>query len=419
MKILFVSSLYPLTNDSGAIGLTRALHNLVKVWQQYPGTDVRVVCPVYFYLREILTGKSPDPEKKSFRVRYYTLEDVPVIAFPVFKIPKLLYFFRPLYRFLDRYLAREGFEPDIVVAHYDKSLDIGLHYSLRKKLPLVAGLHITPDLMTTDPAPFHQRCGKVLTHASAVACRSLYIQKKITSWFPDYKEKCFIAFSGIEESIITRPEAGTNKLQQWTGRTERKKISILSVGALIERKKHQTNLMALAQLKDTADWSYTIIGDGGERSQLEALTVQLGIRDRVAFKGALPRREVLKMMRLSHIFLLVSYMETFGLVYLEAMATGNIVVGAKDEGIDGIILNNQNGFLTPAGQVEPLKNLLEMIMTQMPEPALEKMLLQANETARHYTEEGAAYNYWQKLQEFLSGTKQPVSGRDKASNGNN
>lgn len=399
MKILFITSLYPATGDPEAMGLTRALHNLVKHWRQYPGADIRVVCPVYYYIREIITGRSRDPAKKSFRVRTFTLEDVPVLVYPIFKIPRLLYFYRPLYRFLDRYLAREEFEPDVIVAHYDKSLNIGLHYSRRRNLPLVAGFHITPDLMTNNPGPFTRRCGNVLAHASVVACRSLYIRNKIIQWFPAYKEKCFIAYSGIEDSIIARPTAGVYRLQQWKSGDEKKKLSILTVGALIERKNHHISLKALAHLKDSADWTYTVIGDGEERPKLEMMVKQLGLSGRVEFKGILPRREVLKEMSRSHIFLLVSHMETFGLVYLEAMATGNIVIGAEAEGIDGIIVNGQNGFLSPAGDVESLTLLLENIMLNVTEPELEKMLLQANETLQLYTEEGAAMNYWQKLKD--------------------
>ena len=63
-------------------------------------------------------------------------------------------------------------------------------------------------------------------------------------------------------------------------------------------------------------------------------------------------------MQMSECFIMVSKNETFGLVYLEAMLQGCIVVASKNEGIDGIIIHGENGFLCNAGDVNELtKNL--------------------------------------------------------------
>ena len=50
-------------------------------------------------------------------------------------------------------------------------------------------------------------------------------------------------------------------------------------------------------------------------------------------------------MEKSDIFCMPSINETLGLVYLEAMSKGCLTIGTKNEGIDGIIINNKNGFL--------------------------------------------------------------------------
>ena len=41
---------------------------------------------------------------------------------------------------------------------------------------------------------------------------------------------------------------------------------------------------------------------------------------------------------------MISSPETFGLAYLEAMARGNIVIGTKGWGIDGIVIDGENGL---------------------------------------------------------------------------
>ncbi|NIM12119.1 MAG: glycosyltransferase [Candidatus Aminicenantes bacterium] len=403
MNILLISSLYPTTAEPSAEGVTSVLHSFVKHWHQDKNREVNVlvVCPVYLYVREWFTRRQNQLSGKSFRSKIISLDNVPIIVFPIFKIPRIAYFYYPLYRYLNKYLKTIDFKPDVVVAHYDKSLYIGYRYSRMRELPLVVGLHITPDLVEDDPTAFAKRCGSVLEAASAIACRSQYIYNKIQKWFPHYREKSFIAFSGIEEDLIENPENAAARMRQWkTGKTGGK-VSIISVCSLIERKKIDTNLRALARLKDKFDWTYTIIGEGEERPHLEALTVQLGIQSRVRFKGTVPRRQVIEALKRSHIFVMVSYLETFGLVYLEAMAAGNIVIGGRGEGIDGVIQHEKNGFLSLPGQVEPLKNLLETIILQSSTAELENILKNAHQTIREYNDENAARNYWQQLEKAV------------------
>lgn len=400
MKILFISSLYPPVNDPDNIDFTRALHQLVKYWNQQQGVQVQVVRPVYIYFRELIFGEKRkiDNYKKSPRKKFFSIDNVTITIYPVFKIPRIAYFYYPLYRYLDKYFKSIGFEPDIVLAHYDKSLHIGYQYSRRRNLPLVSGLHITPDLMTDDPKAFTRRCGKILAAAAAIACRSNYIYNKIAAWFPQYQEKCFIAFSGIEENLVEKPGNGIQRMKEWKNNGT---LSIITVSSLIERKKIDTNLKALAKLKARINWTYTIIGDGELRPALGTLADELGIRERVRFKGVMPRQEVIQLLKQSHIFLLVSYLETFGLVYLEAMASGNIVIGSRGEGIDGIIQHEKNGFLSPAGEVEPLTAILEKIIFQLQENQLENILDNAHHTIKQYTDKNAAQNYMNRLNQVV------------------
>lgn len=395
MNIVFISKLYPTRAESTGVEVTHALHNLVKYWNRTE--RVVVVRPVYIYLREIFTRKP----RLTRKIIY--IDNVEVIVFPIFKIPKITYCYYPLYRYLDRFLKKSGIKPDLVVAHYDKSLPIGYRYSRRRNLPFTAGLHAAPDLLSEDPGAFKKRCGRVLDAAAAVACRSLYIYNKIRQWFPQYEHKCFTAFSGIENHLIRQKELAINKLNQWKNRG---KISILSVSGLIEVKKIDIILEALSHLSGEIDWTYTIIGDGEKRQPLEKLALQLGIRDRVRFKGVLSRQKVLEEMERSHIFVLVSILESFGLVYLEAMATGNIVIASKGEGIDGVIRDEKNGFLCPPEQPEPLTRQLEKIILHLPKSTLESILIEAHRTISRYTEENAAQNYLEQLRNLLNKKKE-------------
>jgi glycosyltransferase involved in cell wall biosynthesis len=98
---------------------------------------------------------------------------------------------------------------------------------------------------------------------------------------------------------------------------------------------------------------------------------------------------------------MVSFPETFGLSYLEAMATGNIVVGAEGGGIAGVIQSSHNGFLCTPGSGDDLSKLIESIITGHSVEDLEAILRNASETINRYTTAKAAENYLDRLYKIL------------------
>lgn len=398
MDVLIITDLYPVTDDPGDHRRTLALHQLAKHWTGH--ARVVVIRPVYIYLSEILRGKGPRSAWNAFDKEIFVRDNVTVIVFPVFKIPRATYYNASLYRYLDRYCRENSFNPGVVVAHFDKSLELGLEYSRRRNLPLVAGVHIAPDLVDDDPAPFKQRCQSVLEAAQAIACRSRFIHDQIAEWFPHLQEKQFIAFSGVEDSLVQPPGTGLKKLKQW--KTDGKPLRLITVSSLIPRKKIGDLLFALSLLSTEIPWTFTIIGDGELREHLEKMARKLGIRDNVNFLGTQPRETVVRELKKSHIFMLISRYETFGLAYLEAMATGNIVIGSRDEGIDGVIRDKENGLLCDAGDHEQLHRVLERIIHRMSLQQLQELVKQSHATIREYTETRAAASYWNHILEAVA-----------------
>lgn len=92
--------------------------------------------------------------------------------------------------------------------------------------------------------------------------------------------------------------------------------------------------------------SLEIGGSGKIRGQLEALAQELGIASSVKFLGGLTRQEALAAMHRSDAFVLSSNVETFGIVVIEALATGLPVIATKSGGPEEII-NDEVGILVP------------------------------------------------------------------------
>lgn len=89
---------------------------------------------------------------------------------------------------------------------------------------------------------------------------------------------------------------------------------------------------------------------------------------------------------------MISKNESLGLVYLEAMAKGCITIGFKNEGIDGITIHDENGFLCEAVNYKGLSGLIKFINNLS---INEKRMISKNaiKTAENYTDNKAAKRY--------------------------
>jgi glycosyltransferase involved in cell wall biosynthesis len=171
---------------------------------------------------------------------------------------------------------------------------------------------------------------------------------------------------------------------------------------LIQRKFPFETLLSLTNSEFT-DFSLTYIGQGAEGKKINAYLptlAELKPKSSVSLLGRIPREKIKQHLLSSDVFIMVSKNEVFGLVYLEAMATGCIPVAAKNEGFDGIIIDGVNGFLCEAGNVDELTQIINRIK-KMPCEELKKISQQAIETANQMTDEKMAKNYLNDVLKLL------------------
>lgn len=129
--------------------------------------------------------------------------------------------------------------------------------------------------------------------------------------------------------------------------------AVISVGTLKARKCMDRTLEAFARLAgEFPDATLTIVGMGEMEGALRGRIAELHLEQRVTLTGGLPHGQVLARMAESDLFVLPSWGEGYGIVYIEAMAAGCIAVGAKGEGIEDTIRDGENGFLVPAGDTD-------------------------------------------------------------------
>jgi glycosyltransferase involved in cell wall biosynthesis len=123
-----------------------------------------------------------------------------------------------------------------------------------------------------------------------------------------------------------------------SGRPAPPPFRFVTVTRLIPQKNVDGLLRAFAQLiEDGDDARLVVVGDGPERGTLAHTSRRLGIDDWVSFRGRLDREAVRTALWNAHAFVLPSHHETFGVVLLEAMATGLPVVATRCGGPEDVV----------------------------------------------------------------------------------
>ena len=141
---------------------------------------------------------------------------------------------------------------------------------------------------------------------------------------------------------------------------------IVSVSNLVALKGIDLNLRALARISAThpqLQWEYVIVGEGPLRYELETLSAELGLTERVRFLGRISYAGTMQAIAAADIFSLPSWGEAFGIVYLEAMARMRPVIGCLENGAADIISDGVDGLLIPPQDEVALAQALESLLS--------------------------------------------------------
>ena len=366
MKVLVITPLYPKDKTVSPKNMSYAVHYLIKGLSKFGIDVVKVIIPTQLFIwREVKI-------KNTIQSNY--IDGVLVENKPMFYIPKIGYILSKK----DMNYFQENIKGiDLIITHFGVAAGIAERIRKRYNIPYITTLHNTDlkDLFLSK---------KIIQNSKKIFSRSWTIKKKL-------EERKIIVngviYSGIDKDLIyNRSNCISNK-----------KINFISVCNLIKRKNINIVLKALAELPKNLDWKYKIIGDGPELKNLKNLSKKLLISDKVDFLGLKPRDYCMKEMRHSNVFVMTSSNETFGLVYLEAMAAGCIIIGSKNEGADGLIVNGVNGYLVDSNSIINLRDTFQSLYSVSQENILEN----SYKTIKEFTSDKAQAHYANLIKESI------------------
>jgi len=358
MKVLVISHMYPSTfNEVDGIFVHEQAKALVK-----EGIEVKVVSPIPWTPFPI---NHLSPKWKAYSmIPLRSAWDGIEVHYPRYRTyPKEMLFassgwrmYQGIKRPVDK--IHQKFPFDLIHAH--AALPAGYAAVLiarRYRRPLVITVH-GYDLQVT----FYKsaKCRSVLLRTLEQANRVITVSTKLGNLAKaniEFSEKVVVINNGINVEGCVSVEG--NLSPNYTDHR-----ILLSVSSLIATKGIDLNLRAISRLVDKyPNLKYVVIGGGPQTAVLRKLTSKLNLDKHVEFLGQLPHEEVLSYMAIADVFSLPSWKEGFGIVYLEAMASGKPVIGCRGEGIEDVIENGRTGVLVKPKDVDSLAEVLDFLLS--------------------------------------------------------
>ena len=115
------------------------------------------------------------------------------------------------------------------------------------------------------------------------------------------------------------------------------------------------------------DWHLVVVGDGNFKKTYRAQVHDKGLESRITFAGNVSQEDLPRYYRLAdmHLFPSTKRAEAFGLVALEAAASGIPTIASDLPGVRTVVLDGSTGLLVPPGNVEELKNAILLFLEQV------------------------------------------------------
>ncbi|OYU38967.1 MAG: glycosyl transferase [Pseudorhodobacter sp. PARRP1] len=134
----------------------------------------------------------------------------------------------------------------------------------------------------------------------------------------------------------------------------------------------------LALLPCALNWHLSVIGDGPQRAEVQALFASLP-SGRITWLGQRTRNEIAASLANASLYVWPGCGEAYGLAYLEAQAAGVPVIAQRIAGVPEVVADGETGLLTPPGDDAAAAAAITRLLT---DPTLQATMAQA---ARHRT----------------------------------
>ncbi len=296
----------------------------------------------------------------------------------------------------DKY-ASEGKKADVIHAHCCVWAGYAaMKLSEKTKIPYVITEHATLFQLHKDKIKGKNR--ECISDAFRKAARIVCVSRAFGELIREYSDNIEIIGNVVDCKRFCIQKEHETKYKN-------NKCSFLAVcymgdEAQLHKKGIDLLLEAWAEIAEKYPNAKLIIGGGGKASEKVVEWInRYNISDSVELIGALSRDEVAMQMQQCDCFALPSRYETFGVVYIEAMACGKPVIAAANGGPDDFV-KDFNGILIKPEDKDELVSAMEKMINVLGEP---DAAYQPEKIAAYVRENFSSEAIAQKLEELYSG----------------
>jgi glycogen(starch) synthase len=272
--------------------------------------------------------------------------------------------------------------PDIVAGH-DWLVAVACdHLARRFGCPLVMTVHATEygrhqGYVAEHPQSWiHGIERDMSARADRVIACSHYMQGHVADIFAVPEEKIAVIPNGIDPMDL-QPVEDLSALRARFAAPEEKLV--LLVGRLVYEKGFQLALEALAPIVSSrAGVRFLVAGSGTHESELQAQAARLGLLEHGEFLGWIGDDVLHSLYRIADLCVIPSLYEPFGLVALEAMASGCACIVADTGGLREVVPAGERvGLRFNGGDADHLGVMMDRLLTDA--PLRDRLVIEASE----------------------------------------
>ncbi|RDC66032.1 glycosyltransferase [Adhaeribacter pallidiroseus] len=204
---------------------------------------------------------------------------------------------------------------------------------------------------------FRSIANKILTTADMVFFVSPAYKEKIINLFPQIdKKKYFPLPNGIDDFWLNNKHKKDKETQNLNT------VNILFVGQIIKRKKLDLLIDFIKKYNDRK-YVLNIVGKNLLNLEFNKISQSVTNGNVINYIGEVrDRNQLLDIYKNNDVFVLLSYRETFGVVYIEALSQGLPIIYTRGDGVDGYFKDGEVGYSCSHESMEELKEKLDLVV---------------------------------------------------------
>ena len=270
---------------------------------------------------------------------------------------------------VEAFCAREDLTYDVIYSHYWLAVEAGALLAERWDVPHAAMFHTLAEVKLRARASESEPRERIDAERRQVAGLDRIVAAT------EHERRLLTQIYRVPTSRVSVVPLGVD-LDQFAPRSQveaRAALGIapdermvLAIGRMEPLKGFDILIRAIAQLSDRRNIVLSIIG-GDERASreldaLRAVATEVGVTDAVRFLGARPHEELPAYYNAADVVAVPSFYESFGLVAVEAMASGVPVVASRVGGLASTVADGRTGYLIPWRCPEPFAEKIELLL---------------------------------------------------------